>query len=1105
MQLPRRSATSPADSTEVNVEDRERAATLLAGENRLLRIIAGGAPLGQTFDALCRLVEQISPDWLASILLLDRRGTRVWHGAAPTLPKAYTAALDGVRVSEMHAPFVQAAQGAQVVAFDLAADTRWDSAYRDLALEHGLRACWSIPVRSSTGNVVGIFEVYLRQAGDPSAQHEHTLYPFVDLVRIVVERTHAMPPDAAEEMVRALRRSEERYRRVMEAAGDGYSEWDPETGEFYVSPRLLEICGFPSDATFHDRDEWVRRFPIHPEDRAKWEAMNGKRFADREERFHLEVRIIVRGETRWIAISSVCARDASGRALYWTSSKTDFTERQRATDALLASERRFRQLFENSADILWVHDEQGILVDCNAAACKALGYSREELLKMSVADLVLGQSSEDERRVIWEHAREREPGGMIGIREHELRRKDGTVFSVEVSLGAIEYEGRRLVYASLRDVTDRRSTLEALHHSEARFRSLTELSTDWFWEQDENLLFTYLSNQADNLTGYSGASSLGKKRWELDNMTPLLGSWPDHEAVLAARLPFRDLEVRRVAPDGKVWYLSISGEPIFDRQGRFKGYQGTGRNITESKRIEEELRSRQDMLDLAQKSAGAVPWQWRYDVDPAQNVWSGDLEAMFGVPAQSFEGTSAAWRKLIHPDDWAAVKAAIKRSHETGEIDVEYRVFHPSGAIHWLHQKGRTFMDAEGKPERSIGFMFDVTDKHRSEDELLRLEKQLRLAQRLESMGTLAGGIAHDFNNILGAILGYGEMALRDAAQGSRLRRDLDSIMTAGERGRALIDRILAFSRSGLGEHVAVHVENVVREAIDLLAGKLPEGIHVETNLRAGRAAVLGDPTQVHQVLMNLATNAVQAMPSGGILSVSLEVIRSERRATTIGSVALGEYVVLGVSDTGSGIARHIMDRIFDPFFTTKEVGTGTGLGLSLVHGIVSELGGAIDVASTPGKGSQFTIYLPRNGDATELADPAVSEELPIPRGDGQRLLIVDDEEPLGTFAARALAELGYVPTTYTSSAAALNAFRANPDRYDALITDERMPGLSGTDLIREVRAIRPEIPIMLITGHVGAMVVRRARQAGANEVLKKPLSARELAMSVARVFRGSD
>ena len=480
---------------------------------------------------------------------------------------------------------------------------------------------------------------------------------------------------------------------------------------------------------------------------------------------------------------------------------------------------------------------------------------------------------------------------------------------------------------------------------------------------------------------------------------------------------------------------------------------------------------------------------------------AGDDFLLDGRPHRILSGAIHYFR--VHPDDWAAVKAAIKRSHETGEIDVEYRVVQSSGSVRWLQQRGRTLMGADGKPERSIGFMFDVTDKHKSEEELLRLEKQLRLAQRLESMGTLAGGIAHDFNNILGAILGYGEMALRDAPQGSRLRRDVDSIMTAGERGRALIDRILAFSRSGLGEHVAVHVEKIVREAIDLLAAKLPDGIRVETKLRAGRAAILGDATQVHQVLMNLATNAVQAMPSGGTLSVSLEAVHSERRVTTIGNVAAGEYVVLTVTDTGTGIARHILERIFDPFFTTKEVGTGTGLGLSLVHGIVSELGGAIDVASTPGEGTVFTVFLPRAGDAVEEVESPGREDSPLPRGDGQRVLIVDDEEPLGVFVARALEELGYLPTTFTSSVAALAAFRYDPERFDALITDERMPGLSGTDLIREVRAIRPAIPILFITGYVGAAVVRRARQAGANEVLKKPLSARELATSFARVLRG--
>ena len=196
---------------------------------------------------------------------------------------------------------------------------------------------------------------------------------------------------------------------------------------------------------------------------------------------------------------------------------------------------------------------------------------------------------------------------------------------------------------------------------------------------------------------------------------------------------------------------------------------------------------------------------------------------MLGLTPGTYDGSFEGWKNLVHPDDRPAVREAVQRASETGDVAAEYRVLHPGGVTRWLQAKGRMLFDADGKPQRLIGFMLDVTDRHTAEDELRRLEKQLRLAQRLEAMGTLAGGIAHDFNNILGAILGYGEMALRGAPKGSRLRRDLDSIMTAGERGRALVDRVLAFSRSGLGERVAVHVEKIVREALDLLAAKLPE------------------------------------------------------------------------------------------------------------------------------------------------------------------------------------------------------------------------------------------------------------------------------------------
>jgi signal transduction histidine kinase len=255
--------------------------------------------------------------------------------------------------------------------------------------------------------------------------------------------------------------------------------------------------------------------------------------------------------------------------------------------------------------------------------------------------------------------------------------------------------------------------------------------------------------------------------------------------------------------------------------------------------------------------------------------------------------------------------------------------------------------------------------------ELRRMEARLRQAQRLEAMGTLTGGIAHDFNNILGAILGYGERALRDAPLGTRLARDLEHIMAAGERGRMLVERMLAFSRNDVGERVAVHVEAVVREALDVVAAGLPQGVSLEATLKAGRARAHCDAAQVREMVMNLATNAIQAMPSGGSLRVKLEILAvGTARVATIGTLGVGQYIVLEVADTGTGIAPEVVERIFDPFYTTKDVNVGTGLGLSLVHGVVTDIGGAIDVASQPGQGSVFTVYLPRSGDVAEQGAP---------------------------------------------------------------------------------------------------------------------------------------
>ena len=375
----------------------------------------------------------------------------------------------------------------------------------------------------------------------------------------------------------------------------------------------------------------------------------------------------------------------------------------------------------------------------------------------------------------------------------------------------------------------------------------------------------------------------------------------------------------------------------------------------------------------------------------------------------------------------------------------------------------------------------------------------LRQSQKMEAIGTLAGGIAHDFNNILGAIVGYGELAQHQAREGTALRRHLDHIMQAAGRARSLVDRILSFSRSGLAERAPVRVQPVVAETLQLLRASLPPQVRLEQELRAAESTVIGDETRLHQVTMNLCTNAVQAMPEGGVLRIVLERVElALPRAFKRGRLAPGIYVRLLVSDTGTGIPPQIQDRIFDPFFTTKRVGAGTGLGLSLVHGIVADLGGSIEVASKLGEGTTFQIWLPASSEAVR---PAPAAPVELPRGNGATVMIVDDEPALVSLAEETLAELGYEPIGFESSVEALRTFRADPDRFDVVVTDEVMPELPGTELAREICAIHSGALIVLISGHGGPYLAERAAAAGVSEVLRKPLQRQELAEALARLL----
>jgi signal transduction histidine kinase len=509
--------------------------------------------------------------------------------------------------------------------------------------------------------------------------------------------------------------------------------------------------------------------------------------------------------------------------------------------------------------------------------------------------------------------------------------------------------------------------------------------------------------------------------------------------------------------------------------------------------------------------AGSNEGLWDWNLVTRQLFFSERAQQLCGMPPGAPLRPRRAWQAClqVHPQDAARVREemwAHLRGHQP-HFDVEFRAAarRPHARLargepewNWYRQRGLAIRDTRGRPLRMAGSIENIDERKHSERERQRLEAQLRQAQKLEAIGTLAGGIAHDFNNILGSILGYGELARSDAAPGSPLARYLDGVMSAGQRAKALVERILAFSRSGLGERVPVHVQSVVAEALDLLLPSLTPGITLERTLEAGDSAVIGDATQIHQVVMNLCTNAMHAMQEGGTLEVSLALRRNDaRQRLTTGDLPAGDYVCLSVRDHGQGIAPQAVDRIFDPFFTTKRVGVGTGLGLSLVHGIVTDLGGGIDVVSAPGTGSTFTVWLPWSLRVAPLAHG----EAAIPRGDGQCILLVDDELPLVHLGEEMLAALGYEAAGYTSSVEALAAFAAQPQRFDAVLSDETMPLLSGSQMALQIRRIRPDIPIVLMSGYIGPNIAALARRSNVNELLPKPLVSRDIAKALAKLF----
>jgi PAS domain S-box-containing protein len=618
--------------------------------------------------------------------------------------------------------------------------------------------------------------------------------------------------------------------------------------------------------------------------------------------------------------------------------------------------------------------------------------------------------------------------------------------------------------------------------AEEKHSLVIETAMDGFWISDLKGRFLEVNDSSCKMLGYTREEFLTISVSDIETLER-----PEEIAQHLERVMeqvYDRFETRHRRKDGKILDVEISANYIHIGEGQFFVFV---RDISERKQAEEALRESEEKYRLLVNNATDAIFVAQDEVIRFPNPRTEEL-----VSYSAGELATIRFTNLIHPDDRDMVLDRHRRRLKGESLPTAYsfRIINRAGEELWT-QLNTVAITWEGRPA-TLNFLRDITPQR-------KLEAQLQQSQKMEAIGTLAGGIAHDFNNILAAIIGYAEIASLHIGEAEKLKESLKEVMNAGRRARDLVKQILAFSRKGEQERIPVQISPIVKEALKLLRSSLPTTIEIRQDIESDTGIVEADPTQIHQVLMNLCANAGFAMrEEGGVLEVGLINLELDDIVTSLyPNMDPGSYLRLTVSDTGHGMTPEVLERIFDPYFTTKEKGEGTGLGLSVVHGIVKAHGGTITAYSEPGKGSTFHVYFPRvEREAT--TEPEATESIPTGH---ESILFIDDEASLVEIGKQMLEHLGYEVVTRTSSLEALELFRAKPDEFDLVITDMTMPNMTGDKLAKELMQIRPDIPIILCTGFSGRITEEKAKGIGIRAFVMKPLVMQDLAKTVRKAM----
>lgn len=664
-------------------------------------------------------------------------------------------------------------------------------------------------------------------------------------------------------------------------------------------------------------------------------------------------------------------------------------------------------------------------------------------------------------------------------------RKDGQPFWNELKIAPVFSDRHDLLYfvGFQTDVSERIQAQEALRTSEEKYRNLVEQTHDWVWEIDPQGMFTYVSPQVKTILGYEPAEVWGKSIYEFMDSTQASRFAPVLEAFMGNHQPFSRLEKTLIHKAGHSVILETSGSPIFDSQSEFQGYRGIVRDITERRRAEQKIREQAALLDVA---TDAILVR---DLEQRILFWNKGAERLYGWSAAEVLHQNA--NDLLYRETTPQLQEIQQQLLEQGEWQGELRQLTQSGEEVIVESRWSLVHHYSGNDQAILVVNTDITAKKQLESQFLR-------AQRMESIGTLASGIAHDLNNVLAPIL-MAVQLLEKKYPAPQAQQLLTMLKTNTHRGAELIKQVLSFARGQEGKRSILQIRHLIVEIVEIAQETFPRSIEIEANLPNHLSTLRGDPTQLHQVLMNLCVNARDAMPAGGRLKISVENrLIDEQHARLNLEAKPGPYVMITIADTGSGIPPEFLDRVFEPFFTTKEIGKGTGLGLSTVQGIVKGHGGFITVTSKVGAGTQFQVYLP----AILTAETHHKKIEEPPQGQGETILVVDDEAACRQVIQASLEAHHYQVLTAADGIEAIALYRQHQQHIALVLTDMMMPSLDGPMTIRALHKMNPAIKIVAASGLIMGNQATVPSGCGVRSFLAKPYSTEDLLNTLAKVLQ---